>query len=198
MNPSPVARLGVAALLVPLFASCQKQPSVDWSAKENFFLTEKADQNPDESVRLEFHSLVDAPCDGVYKALAEADNYVAFVDGVTDSGKISTDANSMVVHITQNVIGRQSRAQVKYTFHPDKKKIEFQTLQSDMNFNDGGYEMASSPDGKRCHVVSVYNVREKGGKTPPGVLMSATREAFKKAAESVKARALGKNVKAPA
>ena len=103
-----------------------------------------------------------------------------------------------LVHITQTVIGRQNRAQLKYTFHPEEKKIEFQTLQSDINFNDGSYQVFASPDGKRCHVVSVYNIREKGGKkVPPGVLVSGTREAFKKAAESVKAKALGKNVKIP-
>lgn len=188
----------VAAFVGLCLVSCEKKLSIDWSAKENFFLVDKSDKNEDGSVRLEYHSLVDAPAEEVYKALAEPENYVVFVDGVMDSGKISAEGNSRVVHLTQKVIGRQTRAQVKYTFHADQKKIEFQTLQSDMNFNDGYYQVFASPDGKRTYVVSIFNIREKGGqKVPPGVLVSGTREAFKKAAESVKAKALGKNVKLP-
>ena len=46
--------------------------------------------------------------------------------------------------------------------------------------------------------TAIADVREKGGmKAPPGVLMSGTRDAFAKAAASVKARALGKNLKVP-
>lgn len=198
MNRSTLAYCLVASIFGLFVASCEKKPSIDWNAKENFFFIDKADKNEDGSVRLEYHSLVDAPADGVYQALAEPENYVAFVNGVTDSGKISAEGNTRVVHITQTVIGRQNRAQLKYTFHPEEKKIEFQTLQSDINFNDGSYQVFASPDGKRCHVVSVYNIREKGGqKVPPGVLVSGTREAFKRAAESVKAKALGKNLKIP-
>lgn len=179
-------------------AACQRQPSIDWSGKENFFAVEKVGKNEDESVRLEYHSLVDAPAEAVYGALAEPENFVVFVKGVTDSGKISGQGNTRVIHITQEVIGHQTRAQVKYTFHADTKKIEFKTEQSDTTFNDGSYEVTPSPDGKRCYVVSVFNVREKSGqKMPPGVVMSATRGAWLAAAESVKARALGQNLKLP-
>jgi hypothetical protein len=191
-------RLAVVLVVVSTaVVACQKSaPTVDWSAKENFFLSEDATKNDDGSVRLEYHSLVDAPADGVYAALAEPENYVVFVDGVTDSGKISQEGSSRVVHLTQNVIGRQNRAEVKYTFYPDKtpKRIEFETLRSDVNFNDGYYEIYGSPDGKRTLVVSIFNVREKTGlKVPPGVLMTSTKEAFVKAATSVKKRALGQS-----
>jgi Polyketide cyclase / dehydrase and lipid transport len=188
--------LGAAAL--SLAYGCSSKPPIDWSAKENFFAVEKVGKNDDGSVRLEYHSLVDAPADAAYNALAEPENYVVFVKGVSDSGKISGEGNTRVIHITQSVIGRQTRAQVKYTFHPEAKKIEFQTVQSDTTFNDGSYEITPSPDGKRCYVVSIFNVREKSGqKMPPGVLMSATREAFLEAGQSVKARALGQNLKTP-
>jgi len=187
----------IGPLAFSLLASCERKPAIDWSAKENFFAFENVGKNEDDSVRLEFHSLVDAPADAVFKALAEAENYSAFVQGVTDSGKISAEGNSQIIHITQSVIGRQNRAQVKYTFHPDTRKIEFQTLQSETTLTDGGYEITPSPDGKRCYVVSIFNVREKSGqKMPPGVLVSGTRESFAEAARSVKARALGQNLKA--
>lgn len=188
----------VVALLGPLVFGCEHKPSIDWSAKENFFLVEKTDKTPEDGVRLEIHSIVDAPADGIYAALADPEDYVAFVQGVTDSGKISAEGNTRVIHITQNVIGRQSRAKVKYTFHPESRKIEFETLDSDLTFNDGSYEITPSPDGKRTYVVSVFRVREKSGqKVPPGVLLSSTRDAFGAAARSVKMRALGQNAKAP-
>ncbi len=189
----------LAFVLVTLGAvGCARKPAIDWSVKENFFMVETSGKNEDDSVRLEYHSLVDAPADAVYAALAAPEDYVVFVEGVSDSGKISAEGNSRVIHITQNVIGRQTRAQTKYTFHPEQRKIEFDTLQSDSTFNQGSYEVTPSPDGKRCYVVSIFNVREKSGqKMPPGVLTAATREAFAQAARSVKARALGGNVKAP-
>jgi carbon monoxide dehydrogenase subunit G len=193
-----LANVLAAAFLALVAYGCEQKPSIDWAAKENFFAAEKAGKNEDESVRLEFHSLVDAPGDAVYAALAEPENYAVFVQGVSDSGTISADGGSKTIHITQSVIGRQTRAQVRYTFHPEQKKIEFQTLQSDGTFTEGSQEVTPSPDGKRCYVISVYNVREKAGqKMPPGVLMTGTREAFSQAARSVKARALGENVKTP-
>lgn len=196
MKRSRLMGLLLGPLAIALLTSCEKKPSIDWSAKENFFAYENVGKNEDDSVRLEFHSLVDAPADPVYQALAEPENYSAFVQGVTDSGKISAESSSRIIHITQSVIGRQTRAKVKYTFHPEQKKIEFQTLESDTTLTDGSYEITPSPDGKRCYVVSVFNVREKSGqKMPPGVLVSATRESFAEAARSVKARALGQNLK---
>ena len=189
----------VAALALSLLPGCEKKPSIDWSAKENFFASEVVGKNPDDSVRLEFHSLIDAPADAIFKALAEPENYVVFVQGVSDSGKISGEGNSRTIHITQAVIGRQTRAKVKYTFHPEERKIEFQTLESDTTLTDGSYAISASPDDKRCYVVSIFNVREKSGqKMPPGVLMSSTREAWLQAAQSVKAYALGHNVKSKA
>ncbi len=189
----------LALSLVALGAvGCSRKVSIDWSAKENFFVVETSGKNEDDSVRLEYHSLVDAPADAVYAALAAPEDYVIFLEGVSDSGKISASGNSRVIHITQNVIGRQTRAQIKYTFHPEQKKLEFETVQSDSTFNTGSHEVTPSPDGKRCYVISIYNVREKAGqKMPPGVLTAATRETFAQAARSVKARALGGNVKAP-
>jgi carbon monoxide dehydrogenase subunit G len=198
MQWSRSQRARIAALLLVSAFGCRSQPSIDWSGKENFFAVEKVGKNEDGSVRLEYHSLVDAPADAVYQALAEPENYVVFVKGVTDSGKISGEGNTRTIHITQSVIGRQTRARVKYTFHPQERTIDFQTIESDSTLNDGSYVITASPDGKRSYVVSLFNVREKSGqKMPPGVVMSGTREAFLEAAQSVKARALGQNLKKP-
>jgi hypothetical protein len=191
---SSSSRFVVFALLVSALA-CQRgsAPDVDWKAAENFFVVEKVDKGEGGATRLEFHSLVDAPADGVYGALAEPENYAAFVEGVTDSGKMTVQGNVKVTHITQTVIGRQNRAEVEWTLHPEAKRIEFKTLKSDLNYNDGSYEVIPSPDGKRAYVISVYNLREKEGgiKAPPGVAVSATRESFAAAARSVKKRAAG-------
>ena len=47
---------------------------------------------------------------------------------------------------------------MKYTFHPEEGKIEFQTLESDTTLTDGSYAISASPDDKRCYVVSIFNV----------------------------------------
>ncbi len=183
--------LGVSLTLV-IAAACSRGPSIDWSAKENFFAVEKS-QETDDGARLEFHSLVDAPAEAVYRALADVEHYASFVDGVSESALVSADQNTKVIQITETVIGRQSRARVKWTLHPAQRKIEFETQQSDANYNDGTYQVIASPDDKRCYVVSVFHVQTKGApqNVPIGVLKSATRESFEKAAHSVKRRALG-------
>src|SRR5437867_529470 len=101
----PLVSLALAAPLA--MAACRSsEPQIDWSAKENFFIVEKADKNPDESVRLEFHSLVDVPARAVYDLLSQPENYASFIEGVTDSGTLSSEGNGRLVHITQNVVGR--------------------------------------------------------------------------------------------
>jgi hypothetical protein len=187
-----VAGCLVAAVAVWLSVSCSRRPSINWSAQENFFAVEKSEKT-DQGARLEFHSLVDAPAPEVYRALADPEHYAEFVEGVSESTLVSAEGNTKVTQITQSVIGRQSRARVKWTLHPEERKIEFETLQSDANYNDGSYEVIGSPDGKRSYIVSVYFVKEKGApqNVPIGVLMSATRDSFERAARSVKRRALG-------
>ena len=189
-----MGRLGflVAVAVAALAASCSRSPEVDWSGKENFFALEKS-QETDEGARLEFHSLVDAPARAVYEALADTEHYADFVDGVTESKLVSAEDNSKTIQITQTVIGRQSRARVKWTMDPKDMKVKFETLQSDANYNDGTFQVFASPDGKRCYVVSVYDVKSKGApqNMPLGVLKTATRETFEKAARSVKRRAAG-------
>jgi hypothetical protein len=179
----------VAALA--LIVSCSKQPSIDWSAPENFFVVEKADET-DDGARLEFHSLVDAPAAKVYQALADIEHYADFVDGVTESVLTKAENNTKVIQITQTVFGRQGHAEVKWTLHSEDMKLEFETLQSDQNYNDGTFTVIPSADGKRSYVISVYQVKRKGApqNVPLGVLKAATRESFEKAARSVKRRAL--------
>ena len=175
-------------------AACSKtEPTIDWSAKENFFYIEKSEKTP-EGARLEFHSIVDAPAKEVYRALTDVENYAKFVDGVSESNLVSEDSHEKVIDIAQTVIGRQAHARVQWTFHPDNLHITFQTLQSDANYNDGSYKIIASPDGKRCYVITTFWVKEKGAppNVPIGVLQSATRDSFAKAARSIKLRASGK------
>ncbi len=186
---------GAGSVIIPpllaLLAACSQEPVVDWEAKENFFVKEKSERT-DEGVRLEYHSLVDAPAAAVYRALADVEHYADFVDGVTESTLLSTDLNTKTILITETVIGRQTRARVKWWMYPNRGKVEFQTLESDSNYNDGSYTVYASPDGKRSYVVSIFHVKEKGAPqhVPIGVLAGAMRESFETAARSVKRRAL--------
>ncbi len=181
----------ILTLALWLLPTCSREPKVDWSAPENFFASEKSEEVPD-GARLEFHSIVDAPAAEMYRTLADVEHYSKFIEGVSESSLISTDKDTKVIQITQTVIGRQNRAEVKWTFHPERMAIEFETLKSDGNYNDGSYLVIPSPDGKRAYIISVYHVMEKGApqNVPIGVLRSATREGFAKAAHSVKQAAL--------
>jgi hypothetical protein len=192
-GPRIVGFLLTSVALIAL-TSCSGGPSIDWSAKENFFAVEKS-QETDEGGRLEFHSLVDAPALAVYNALADVEHYASFVDGVSESALVSATNNTKVIQITEQVIGRQSRARVKWTFNPAAMKIHFETLQSDANYNDGDYTVIASPDGTRSYVISIFHVKWEGApqNVPLGVLESATRESFEKAAHSVKRRAAGRS-----
>jgi ribosome-associated toxin RatA of RatAB toxin-antitoxin module len=178
--------------LVLLLVACG-EGGVDWNAPENLVLREKS-AKVNEGVQLEYWSLVDAGCQAVYDALVDIEHYPDFIPGVDRANLLNVTPTSKTVQIAQRVIGRQSNAKVEWTFHPEKHEIDFKTLSSDLNFNDGHYELEPSPDGKRCLVRSGFLVKEGQGmaqSVPIGVLAAGTKEAFLAAAQGVKKRAAG-------
>ena len=180
----------VLAALSLLLAACGES-GVDWSKPENFLLREKSAKK-DDGVQLDYWSLVDAPCPAVYDALADVEHYPDFVPGVDRTQLLTVSGSTKTIQIAQRVIGRQSNAKVEWTFHPDARTIDFKTLSSDLNYNDGHYALESSPDGKRCLVRSTFLVKQGQGmaqSVPIGVLAAGTREAFLAAAQGVKKRA---------
>jgi hypothetical protein len=110
------------------------------------------------------------------------------VPGVDRVALLQQTPTSKTVQIAQRVIGRQSSAKVEWTFDPDREKIDFRTLQSDLTYNDGNYQLEKSPDGKRCLVHSSFLVKEGRGLSL-GALAQATRESFMAAARGVRKRA---------
>lgn len=175
-----------------LLTACGES-GVDWNAPENFVLREKS-AKADAGVQLEYWSLVDAACQPVYDALVDVEHYPDFIPGVDRAQLLSVTPTSKTVQLAQRVIGRQSNAKVEWTFHPEKHEIDFKTLVSDLNFNDGHYALEPSPDGKRCLVRSTFLVKEGQGMAqavPIGVLAAGTKEAFLAAARGVKKRAAG-------
>jgi carbon monoxide dehydrogenase subunit G len=182
-----VAWLAVASLV----GSCGGN-AVDWTAPENFVLREESAKK-DDGVRLEYWSLVDAPPQAIYDALADVEHYADFIPGVDSVSVVSVSGDVKVVQIAQRVIGRQANAKVEWKFLPDRKRIEFRTLQSNLSRNDGSFQVEPSPDGKRSLVHSVYLVREGEGSmqaVPIGVLTEGTRQSFLAAAKGVKTRAV--------
>ncbi len=178
--------------LVLLVTACGER-AVDWSAPENLLLREKS-AKADDGVQLEYWSLVDAPMQAVYDAIADVEHYPDFVRGVDQVQLLESGANTKTVQITQRVIGRQNNAKVLWTFFPDRHRVEFKTQVSNINYNDGSYDIQASPDGRRCLVHSTFLVREGQGQAqavPIGVLASGTRDSFLAAAEGVKKRAAG-------
>lgn len=177
-----------------LFAGCGER-GIDWSAPENFLYVEKSTK-VDKGVELDYWSLVDATCDAVFDALIDVEHYPDFVPGVDRSNLLAVTPTSKTVQIAQRVIGRQANAKVEWTFDKAKKTIDFKTLASDLNFNDGHYELESSPDGKRCLARVTFLVKEGEGHAqavPIGVLAAGTRDAFLAAARGVKKRAVEKS-----
>ena len=180
----------VLAGLAFLMCACG-EAGIDWNKPENFLLREKSAKK-DEGVQLDYWSLVDAPCPAVYAALADVEHYPDFVPGVDRAQILTVDGDKKTIQIAQRVIGRQSNAKVEWTFHPDARTIDFKTLSSDLNYNDGHYALEPSPDGKRCLVRSTFLVKQGQGmaqSVPLGVLAAGTREAFLAAAQGVKKRA---------
>ena len=180
----------VMVVLGLAFGGCSKEKQVDWAAPENFFYYENS-ANAEKGVELTYWALVDAPADAVYTALSDVEHYSEFVDGVDRTQLLTQSGNTKKVIIAQRVIGRQNNAQVVWTFHPEQKKIEFDTVESDLYENQGAYEVIASPDGKRSLVKVLFKVRESEHvSVPRGVLASTTRDSFGSAAKSIKKRAL--------
>jgi len=183
----------MAAAVVVVCTACSHEKAIDWSAPENFFYREES-SNVDGGVKLVYWALVDVPADANYKALADVEHYMDFVDGVDRTELIAQKDNTKTIQIAQRVIGRQNNAQVLWTFHPEARRIEFRTLQSDLYENEGSYEVIPSPDGKRSLVKVVFIVKESSKVSiPKGVLASGTRDSFQAAAKSIKKRATGES-----
>jgi uncharacterized membrane protein len=160
---------------------------VDWADPENFLYREQAAEK-DGFVELQYWSLLDAPCKKVYDALASIEEYPKFVPGVDSVSVVSTTTSSKTVQIAQRVIGRQTSAKVEWTFDPDKMRIDFRTLSSDLTYNDGYYQLESSPDDTRCLVRSKF-LSKQGKGLSAGAVSQATRESFVAAARAIKKRA---------
>ena len=182
--------LGLGLGLGLTIAGCHGTPEIDWSAPENFLLWENA-ATTEDGVELQYWSLVDAPADAVYQALTEVEQYADFIPGVSRVQLLDSTPAIKTVQIAQKVISRQTNAKVEWTFAPERRRIEFRTLQSDLARNDGSYEVVPSPDKQRCLVRTTFLVREgeHAQSVPIGILASATREAFLAAAGGVKQRA---------
>lgn len=163
--------------------------SIDWKAPENLVLRERSGK-VDDGVKLEYWSLIDAPAGAVYAALADVAHYPDFVPGVDGVSVLSVEGNTTVTQISQRVIGRQTNAKVEWKFFPDRRRIEFRTLSSNLSYNDGSFVVTPSPDGKRSLVESTYLVKQGEAQAVPiGVLASGTRESFLAAAQGVRKRA---------
>ena len=168
-----------------LLAACDR--GVDWNGPENLLAREKATDR-DAFVELEYWSLVDAPCQRIYEALVDVEHYPDFIPGVQHVQLMGKTERSKTVQIAQSVIGRQANAKVEWMFDPEKRDIQFKTLNSDLTYNDGYYKLVDSPDGKRCLVKTLFLVKQAQGLSL-GALSQATRETYLAAARGVKKRA---------
>ena len=127
----------------------------------------------------------------MYQALADVEHYPDFIPGVDQVQLLEAKGDTKTVFIAQRVIGRQSSAKVVWTLDPAKRHVSFTTVQSNLSYNDGSYEIEGSPSGTRSLVRSHFLVKEADATPVPiGVLATATREAFLTAAKGVRDRAV--------
>lgn len=180
-------RLAPVTLFVCLALVACGERGIDWSAPENVLHREKQTEQAGGAL-IEYWSLLDLPCDPVFDALVDVEHYPEFVPGVDRVSLVEQTAGSKTVQIAQRVIGRQASAKVEWTFDRERKRIDFRTLQSDLTYNDGNYQLHESPDEKRCAVHSSFLVKEGRGLSL-GALAQATRESFMAAARGVRKRA---------
>jgi hypothetical protein len=159
---------------------------VDWSAAENLVHREKLTEQAGGAL-IEYWSLLDLPCAHL-RCARRRRALPDFVPGVDHVSLVSETPGSKTVQIAQRVIGRQSSAKVEWTFDRDRRRVDFRTLQSDLTYNDGNYQLQPSPDGTRCVVHSSFLVKEGRGLSL-GALSQATRETFMAAARGVRRRA---------
>jgi ribosome-associated toxin RatA of RatAB toxin-antitoxin module len=173
-------------ILVLVVAGCGEK-GVDWSAPEDVVHREKQTEQAGGAL-IEYWSLLDLPCAPIFQALVDVEHYPEFVPGVDRVSIVEQTPRSKTVQIAQRVIGRQTSAKVEWTFDQDRKRIDFRTLQSDLTYNDGNYQLQDSPDGKRCAVHSSFLVKEGKGLSL-AAMAQATRENFMAAARGVRGRA---------
>jgi ribosome-associated toxin RatA of RatAB toxin-antitoxin module len=180
-------RVASVTMVVGLSLAGCGEGELDWTAPENVMHREKQTEQAGGAL-IEYWSLLDLPCEPIYKALTDVEHYPEFVPGVDRVSIVEQTPRSKVVQIAQRVIGRQASAKVEWTFDPERRKIDFRTLQSDLTYNDGNYQLKESPDKKRCAVHSSFLVKEGRGLSL-GALAQATRESFMAAARGVRKRA---------
>jgi ribosome-associated toxin RatA of RatAB toxin-antitoxin module len=176
--------------LLLLSAGCGGE-GVDWSQPETLIVREKS-ATTDEGVQLQYWSLLDAPCQQVFDALADVEHYPDFIPGIDSVQLMGQTENSKTVLMGQRVISRMASAKVEWTFSREPLRIDFKTLTSDFAFNDGTYTFEPSPDGTRFLVHFTFLVKPAKGAGAPeqSAVTEATRESFAPAVGGVKKRAV--------
>lgn len=185
--PSRLPGVFVVAFVVGASLVGCGERGIDWGDPENVLYREKQTEQAGGAL-LEYWSLLDLPCEPIFDALIDVEHYPEFVPGVDRVSLLEQTPTSKTVQIAQRVIGRQASAKVEWTFDRERRKVDFRTLQSDLTYNDGNYQLVPSPDGKRCAVESSFLVKEGRGLSL-GALAQATRETFMAAARGVRKRA---------
>ena len=165
---------------------------VDWSAPESLIAREEVAEQG-EGVKLEYWSLLDAPCKAVYDALADVEHYPEFVPGVDTAQIVGRTENTKTILVAQRVLNRTANQKAEWRLDPGKPLVEFRTLTSDTSFNDGRHEFEPSPDGARCSVHTTFVVKPAPGGTAPSrdALRQATHDSFLAAIGGVRKRAAG-------
>jgi hypothetical protein len=184
-----------AGLLVA--PACQRS-GFDWDQPENVLLEEKAETAPDGHVEMRFVSLLNVPPDDLFRAFSDVERHAEFIEGVSESKLVSQDGRKKVIDITNRVLGRPNKARIEWTIDEGDMKMSFDTVDAEYTDNSAEYIIEGSPDGKRAKIITIYQLRDKGGHPfPLHSLKVGIRDGYVAAVQGVKRRALGPKAVVP-
>lgn len=180
---------GIVAVVVLViggyYVNLQREAAKWKEAKE--IVEEEFDRSNNLS-NTRFVSVVDGPIDKVEAALWNVENSADTVDNIRYSKLVKQDANKKVVEIHLQALNLPlQRYTMEFTRHPDRHRIDFVTVESQLQHLEGYYQLEASPDGKKTRVEYHSAARDKVAVPfPSSVLEGANRETFVNTIRGVK------------
>jgi len=111
----------VMGFVLLLLAACGER-AVDWSEPEAVIMSEAMSQDG-EAVKLDYRSLIDAPCRALYDALVDVEHYPDFIPGIDTAQILARTDKTVTVLMAQRVINRTASAKADGASIPARRSF---------------------------------------------------------------------------
>jgi hypothetical protein len=178
--------VAVVLLVIGAYYVNLQREAAKWNdAKE--ILEEDFDRTNNVS-NTRFVSVVDGPIDKVEEALWSVERSSEAVENIRYSKLVRQEANKKVVEIHLQPLNLPlQRYTMEFTHHPEQHRIDFVTVESQLQHLEGYYQLEASPDGKKTRIEYHSAARDKVAVPfPSSVLEGANRETFVNTIRGVK------------